>query len=215
MIRMVPFDSANITKHLTLLIFVSPFLFPPAGFANFNPWSDFVKNPGQITYEICRQQVIESLSAKGDYSSSTTVRELLEGHLIGRLLRLVEEGNAYAGHLVFQLYPLFTGYPDLTETFGISLGKLIKKDPELFLSLLERYLPRDKSRKYVMGGILANYGDNFVDESEKQVQETQERIAALRKVREANLEKIRDECVDLLKRHKASIMGSTTSEGRP
>jgi hypothetical protein len=165
-----------------------------------NIWATFVLEPNKANYQICQKQIDDSLSGKYEPLKSPTYIQLMENKLIGKFLKLIESGNSYAADLCFQFYPLFYGHAELQEFFDIHLGKLIKKDPQLFLKLFKKYVYKNKKYISDADGLLLNYGDEFVDKFKKQIRETQERIEALKRVKGENYKEVRDYCIEILKK---------------
>lgn len=182
-------------KAKIILYFLFLFIFSSNIFGEENVWEDFIQEPNEINFIVCQQQIEESLFEDCEPYLSTTTVQLTEDCKIWKVLKLVENGNIYAIELCFQLYPLFIGYPNYLEFFDIYLGRLIEKDPELFLRLLDKYLGKSF---HSLGGILCNYGEEFVDKFDEKIVETQKRVKALQKVQNKSLIKIRDQCIDVL-----------------
>ena len=170
-------------------------------FSDGNVWNNFLDDPNEGNYNICKQQVRDSLSGKYEQYNSPSFLQLMENGSIGKILTLVENGNEYASDLCFQFYPLFVGYPNYLERFDISLGKLIKKNPKLFLKLLSNHLSKRTTKFFDVESILTNYGDEFVDELEKRILESEERIRSLQEVQEKDYENIKNRCIEVLVRH--------------
>lgn len=186
-------------KAKIILYFLFLFIFSSNIFGEENVWEDFIQKPNEINFLACQQQIKESLSEDCEPYLSTTTVQLTEDCKIWKVLKLVENGNIYAIELCFQLYPLFIGYPNYLEFFDIYLGRLIEKNPELFLRLLDKYLGKSF---HSLVGILCNYGEEFVDKFDEMIVETQKRIKALQKVQNKDLIKIRDQCIDVLKKEE-------------
>ena len=165
-----------------------------------NIWVTFVVEPNESNYKICQKQIEDSLSGKYESFKSPTYIQLVENELIGNILKLIDNGNSYAADLCFQFYPLFYGHSELQEFFNIHLGKLIKNDPEFFLMLFKKYVYKNKKYIYDVNGLLGNYGNEFVDNFERQRRETQERIESLRRVKSEDYKEVRDYCIGILKK---------------
>ena len=85
------------------------------------------------------------------------------------------------------------------EDLDIMLGQLIRVDPRLFLGELKR------SGRTVTGGLVGNFGGEYVDKMKAQQLEITMRIAALQSVRDPELRAIRDRCVKELKRSEVEV----------
>ena len=80
------------------------------------------------------------------------------------------------------------------EDLDITLGKLIKLDPELFLSELKRaHVPVQ-----AMDGLVGNLGDEYVDQMERQCKEMALRKKALQKVMRSSLLQTRKQALSAL-----------------
>lgn len=175
--------------------------------AKDNIWITFVNEPNEANYKICRQQIKDSLYGNYQDFKSPTYLNLMEdytignvlGKVIGKVMLLIEDGNTYASDLTFHMLPLFNNNLALSEELRIELGKLTKKNPELYLKLLKKY-----GHDFDLLG-LANYGDEFVDDINAQIQETHERMEALQKVHKKDLQKLRDRCITSLKDLKINL----------
>jgi len=163
-----------------------------------NIWLKFTRQPNEANYRQCQDLVNDSLTGPYEKYHSPAFTSLMADHALGALLDLTEAGNSYAAHLCFQIYPLFyPGYPNILEDLDISCGKFLKKDPVTFLTLLKTYVIDGKKEVYYdLNGILGNYGEEFVDDSEKKLQETEERIKALESVDRKDLIDIQNKCLE-------------------
>ena len=110
------------------------------------------------------------------------------------------EGNAYAIDLGFQLRSLTDGGEQ--EDLDVSLGKNIRTNPTMFLTMVNKY---DMRRQKDTDTIFLNYGDEFVDDIDKQIEETDMRIKALRKVKIQKLQSIKHYVINILHNHKKML----------
>lgn len=167
--------------------------------ASVNAWNDFIKNPTKINYDICMKIIKESLS-NDEYLKDKTPAflALTKNGILIDIYNLIENGNKYASQLSYEIYPLFRGYPNYQEQFNIQLGKLLKKDPELFLYLLNKY--RNRNGQFSGDSILLNYGEEFYERPLKSIKETKRRIIALQKVKNKNLSSIKIKSINKLKK---------------
>jgi len=163
-------------------------------------WAAFVLKPNASNYKICQEQINDSLSGKYKALNSPTYVQLLKNDSVWKVLELIDRGNRYAAELCFQFYPLFYGHSELQEFFNIHLGRLIKTDPEFFLKSFKKYVYRNSKYTYDVKGLLGNYGDEFVDNPEKDLGETKRRIESLERVKEKDYIEVRDYCIGLLKK---------------
>ena len=80
------------------------------------------------------------------------------------------------------------------EDLDITLGKLIKLDPELFLGELKQaHVPAQ-----AIGGLVGNLGDEYVDEMERQCEEMTLRKKALQQVTQSSLLQARKQALSAL-----------------
>jgi len=193
-------------NRLVILSIISLLIFFSIAYGEDNIWINFVRNPNEFNYKICQRQVQDSLSGRYDRFKSPAYRDLMENYLFGKVLSLSRKGNIYARHLCFQFYPLFQGYSEYLEYLDFTLGTLVKEDPELFLTLVKRYVKEYDNTPYHLDGMLTNYGEEFVDKIDKQIQETDERITALQKVDRKDLEELRNRCVERLTEEKILLV---------
>ena len=164
---------------------------------NNNIWLQFVSEPIENNFVVCKKQVKKSLSKKMYGKESPVFKQLEDPTVFGKLLDLVEDGNVYAAELCFLLFPIYEGWIEQIEFFDISLGKFMKKKPEIFLSLYDRY------KNYCcvnLETILCNFGDEFVDDIEKQIDETKSRIKILRDLRNTKHHETKIQCIEILEK---------------
>jgi len=163
-------------------------------------WTVFISKPNVTNYKICQKQIGDSLSGKYKALNSPTYVQLIENDSIWKVLELIDRGNRYAAELCFQFYPLFYGHSELQEFFDIHLGKLINRDPEFFLILFKKYVYKNRKYTYGVNGLLGNYGDEFVDNPDKQLSETKKRIESLERIKDQNYIEVRDYCIGILRK---------------
>jgi hypothetical protein len=102
-----------------------------------------------------------------------------------------------AVRLAFRLFAESDGH--YSETLCIMLGRLIRIDPALFLQELEDHRKQIPHIDDLLGGLLGNHGDAYVDRFRAREYETERRIKALMTVTDPRLKKLRDKCVAELK----------------
>ena len=177
-------------KSLLLLLL---FLFT----TNNNIWLHFVSEPKENNFIACKKQIKKSLSKKMYGKESPVFKQLENPTVFGKLLDLVEDGNMYAAELCFLLFPIYEGSAEQTEYFDISLGKFMKKKPEIFLSLYDRY------KNYCcvnLETILCNYGVEFVDDIKKQIDETKNRIKILKDLKTTKYHDTKIRSIEILEK---------------
>jgi hypothetical protein len=110
------------------------------------------------------------------------------GVLEGQIFR----SKANSVMLAFRLYSIADG--EFAESLDITLGKLVCRNPRLFLQQLKvnRHLVAR------LDTLLMNYGADFADDDQAQAVEYRHRLKCIRKVRDPELQDIRDECVEFM-----------------
>jgi len=86
-------------------------------------------------------------------------------------------GNAEAAEVLFRLSALVCGDAEHSESMDITIGNLIRPQPQLFLSLLDTYGRKNLS------GVLGNLGGAYVDKPTESAKELQLRYDALASVK--------------------------------
>jgi len=162
-----------------------------------NPWVDFVKRPTRKNFLTCQKQIKESLVRYkvGDTTATFRQFEAVET----KFLSMTSVGNVYAAELCMQLYPLFQGHVDKLEFFDQSLGKFSKRNPKMFLKLMWQYLKEYDGRAISLRGILGNYGDEYVDKLDLQIEEAKGRLKIFETVPKDWFPEMQKRCVEELK----------------
>jgi hypothetical protein len=106
----------------------------------------------------------------------------------------IESSNKYAVKLGFQFYNQTNSA--LKELLNVSLGKVINKNPELFLKSLKSYSQNFADKDYY--GLLLNHGDDFVDKREESISETKKRIKSIESVNLPELKETKETCLTVL-----------------
>jgi len=104
--------------------------------------------------------------------------------------------------LGFKLFTIADGH--FAESLDWTLGKLINKNPKLFLQELKNH----RQFLHDIGGLVGNYGHDFADKPELSLTETENRIMSLKKIDDSDLINTRDECLKKLQDHKEIILQS-------
>ena len=110
-----------------------------------------------------------------------------------RLAKLISEDDREAIQLLFNLLAISDGAA--AESIDIQLGTIIKRNPKLFLELLDK----NYSTYMHFSGLGGNLGSDFVDEPAKHAVEIRERIDAISSVKDKGLEKIKEKVLEDLK----------------
>ena len=183
-----------------------------------NPWSNFISNPTNDTYLVCKSEIHESIQGHHEIWESPTERILLysaafdqepNSHLLGELFNLIIQRNSFAISLGFQIRSLAVG--PIAEELEVLLGGLINYNPELFLSELNANRVNLGNRQLP----IFNLGDEFVDEFELMIKEVDRRIESFSGVTNIELISRRDECITALEDYKlrlAEILNTTITK---
>lgn len=99
-----------------------------------------------------------------------------------------------AVRLAFRLRRTADGH--FAEMLDIMLGRLIRIDAPLFL----REVVRAGVSAPLLDSLVGNFGQEYVDRTEAQAYEADQRIAALRHVKDSRVKAVRDRCIALLKK---------------
>jgi len=125
--------------------------------------------------------------------SNTEIPDLMiDSDYFREVTRLAYAGNQTAAEIMFRLSLLVCSDGEHSEAMDIALGKLIRPQPAMFLSLLNKSAISD------LDGILGNLGESFVDQSSKSIEELQLRYDALASVK--NAPAIQQKCLKQLKK---------------
>jgi len=164
-------------------------------YSSNNLWKMFNNNPNKRNYNVCLQQIQETKDLPIN-DKTQLYRQLIIEKEIGNFLKLVESGNKYAADLCFNLFPPFKGHVQYIEVFNISIGKLIKNNTELFLSLLSEYDNKIIGKYTSFDGLLGSYGSEFVDKTEKKIEETNKRIECLNEIKNSKYKHLINKCLE-------------------
>ena len=119
-----------------------------------------------------------------------TEKFILKG--LGALEGQIFRSKANSVMLAFKLYTIADG--EFAESLDVTLGRLICRNPRLFLQQL-------KANRHLVARLdtlLMNYGADFADDDQAQAGEYRHRLKCIRKVRDHELQDIRDECVEFM-----------------
>jgi hypothetical protein len=121
------------------------------------------------------------------YSAGT-----LDSNPVSEDLDLLEaevlSGDRYAVRLAFRLLKHSDGHAG--EALCITLGRLIRANPRLFLEELKVAGSQDR-----LDALVGNFGVGFVDRPHALSQERRKRIEALKTITSPTLSKVRDACI--------------------
>jgi len=164
-------------------------------------WSLFVNVPNSDNYEKCSRMINDSLNGPypknvhGEKTNTPIHNKLFSDYnLYAKYLKLVRAANPYAVNLAFQLYPLTDGAVS-EDLFGAT-SMIVKKKPELFLSMLKKY---NIEEPILIDKFVSSLPvDEFVDRTDKRIVEIEKRIEALKTVNKSDLIAFRDQCIEQL-----------------
>lgn len=190
---------SNLRVYSTLMIL----LFSISGFSQTDKWvgfdtafSDYITNPTHENsvkvYELLPNELNSGDFPKGKISDRIWLSAV-------KLEEMIVAGNRDALRLGFKLFTIADG--EFAEGLDITIGKLINKNPSLFLQELKN----QRQFLHDIGGLVCNYGPDFVDNAKLSLTETNNRIKSLMKITDSVLFKERDECLAELERHKKTL----------
>ena len=157
-----------------------------------NIWEEFIKTPNANNFSLCESQIAQ-------LEKRTQLREqLLENiEIYNQYLMLVKSGNLYALELAFQIHKIIA-LGGTSEDLCVAIGKTIHLMPEYFLTLLDKY----NIKKEYIEKILLMYGDEYVDNIDKNIEETKARILSFSKVKNERLVSLKQTCISILTEHE-------------
>jgi len=164
-------------------------------YSSNNIWRDFNNNPNDENYERCLTQIEETNTIPIN-DKTPIFKQLIIDQEIRNLFKLVESGNKLASDLCFNLFPVFKGHVQYIEFFNISLGKLITRDAQLFMELLAKYDNVIVGKYTSFDGLLGNYGNDFDDNVNMMIVETNKRLESLRNLNNCNNKQLIKKCID-------------------
>lgn len=112
------------------------------------------------------------------------------------LSKKIVAGNKDAIEIGFKIYGVVDGA--FKEDVGADLGKLITINSTLFLQELKRHRQLVQN----LDGIVCNYGEEYIDRKDLQIEETDRRMRLLVNVKDPDLEDVKAECLKLLMNRK-------------
>lgn len=157
-----------------------------------NIWKEFIKTPNANNFGLCASQIAQ-LEKRNQFK-----KQLLENiEIYNRYLTLVKSGNRYALELAFQIHKIIEP-GGTSEDLSVAIGKTIHLMPEYFLSLLDKY----EFTKESIEMVLLMYGDEYVDNIDKSIEETKTRILSFSKVKNEKLVSLKQTCISILTEHE-------------
>ncbi len=153
----------------------------------------YQKNPSDRNAEL----LYEALPESGHAGLDNTGREIFGeiGDNLGTLEKQVLKGQRNSVKVAFRMFTISDGA--FTEWLQIMLGKLITKNPEMFLEELKTHLHLCRELP------IYNLGPEFVDKLDERIDEYKLRINALETVSASDLADIKERCIELLEKRLA------------
>ena len=161
-----------------ILMFAAPIL----GASEITAWERYLDRP---TSE--NAQAVRNIS----YTEKSETRERLYDDLALLAVQIVSS-NHESVRLAYRLRSRADGH--LAETIDVMLGRLIRVNPHLFLTVLEEY----RSTIVRLDSLVGNFGMVFLDREGAHRYEARRRRDSLLTVGDVKLVAVRDECVALL-----------------
>jgi len=136
--------------------------------------------------------LLPNKSGSGDQPNTEILDSILLTSI--QLDKIIVEGNEDAVKLGFKLYTIADG--EFAESLNWTLGKLIITNPILFLKELKNH----RQIPYDLDGLVGNNGPDIYNNQELDLKVTGEKIKSLKKISDSDLNKIKDECLNILLR---------------
>ncbi len=182
-----------------------------AAYASGDVWQDFVANPNESGYRACIKEIVlaQNPPLTGGLLSGDPPRMavLPDKDTVKAIADLIEAGNMYAFHLGFHAYPVLKEDKNNAKRLDIALGKLFKRKPDYFVMIYENY--RSQSEGYEFGPLVATLDDAILVDPDMGIAEIDQRIDALKAVKDKNMKHLVDEGTASLYSNNG---GDTTSQ---
>ena len=170
------------------------------------PWSEiarrvteYVAKPSPVTAKAALNAIPK---ASVSFTGSRAEQDALEAIYAPDPIRILEQRvlmkERESVELAFRMRHIADGA--FLGDLNIILGGLIRVDPELFLSELQRA----KIPLRNLGGLVRNLGDTFVDQMEKKCEELRLRRQALGKATRPSLQQTKDQALSALEGEDSS-----------
>ncbi len=157
----------------------------PSGFNK----SDHQKSVGHYKDDNCNLYTVELLD--NDPKMIDNLNGIIES--VQRLAIRLAHDDPEAIQIMFNLLSISDGAA--SEAIHIQLGQIIKRNPTLFLELLNK----NYSASMHLDGVVGNLGSDYVDEPDKSAIEIKQRIDAIHSVEDPNLEEIKEKVLRSLR----------------
>jgi len=162
-------------------------------------FQNYTSNPTQDNYIIV-YELLPNSRPRNDIPTDKISNSIFSNAI--KLEEMIVSENRDAIRIGFKLFTIADGH--FAESLDWTLGKLINKNPKLFLQELKKH----RQFLYDIGDLVGNYGHDFVDKPELTLAETENRIMSLKKIDDSELINTRDECLKKLQDHKEIILQS-------
>lgn len=131
-----------------------------------------------------------------DYTYSQIEKDVMDSILenITLLERQIYASDTNAIKVAFRLLSISDGA--FTEVLCMILGNLIRINPQLFL----KELADNPDWMVILGSLVGNFGDEYIDKMRARELEVSDRIKALQSVQDEELLMLREECIKALKK---------------
>lgn len=149
-------------------------------------WDKYIAQPTHENAVEVYKQLPNELLTK-DLPEVRLVNKMYEGW--PHLSKKIAVGNKDAIEIGFKLYAIVDG--GFKEDVGADLGKLITLDAKLFLQELKKHRHLVQN----LDGIVCNYGQEYADRKDLQIEEKDNRMRLLVNVSDPNLEEVKAECL--------------------
>jgi hypothetical protein len=161
---------------------------------------EFLNSPNQSHFENFISSLQNESQGTSDEVAGKIIGSLAKDSLFSKLLLLIREDNANSVKIGFCISPLLKNAPAMREDLEIDLGKLIERDPGLYLRSIHEYLKSNPKTSFDLFAIASASGinDNFV----MMITEADRRIASLETVQDPVLYDVRDRSIVKLKERK-------------
>lgn len=131
-----------------------------------------------------------------DYTYSQIETDVIDSILENIILleRQIYACDTNAIKVAFRLLSISDGA--FTEVLCMILGNLIRINPQLFL----KELADNPDWMVILGSLVGNFGDEYIDKMRARELEVSDRIKALQSVQDEELLMLREECIKALKK---------------
>ncbi|HAK60153.1 MAG TPA: hypothetical protein DCO77_07185 [Nitrospiraceae bacterium] len=170
-----------------------------------DPCATFVTSKNKRDYRKCIGLIREA----HDSNSSFNLNWLKNPNLQNKFTHHVASGELLFMKLAFKIIPFLDG--ELAEIDLMSLGQSITASPNIFLNELQRHYD-DVASRDALDGLVGNVGPEYSDWFVKRVRILKKRRAAIRSVKDPELQNIRKIVINELNQQIKKIERSLKAE---